>query len=357
MCSCYKNKKNDDNLQTFNVYMSFDIILNHDDILYQIIEYLPFENKIIFGKYCKKNFLKFYDFNSKDYEFKDLDNIFDEDDYIGDVIYDLKYCTIDYELVLHKYIECNKRTYIENNFKQFYSTDDDTDDDSNNSYDSYDTDDTDVFVDKICNLPIEKFLKKIEYYNDSRYGIYSRFKNVFEEELDDILHNSVYYIYLRILIEKIEEYSLDIKYDVKIGVFNLYELLPVSIDDEITEYYISSFENENIDTDVICSRCGLFGHNNISEKCIFYDKKYENNKIKKFAEYIINDLLDNVYIINQERIRKELYMCKGQNCNNKKSNKCLFDKCKNCCKDNDCLYHKDKKTKALKYKELYKNKL
>ena len=59
------------------------------------------------------------------------------------------------------------------------------------------------------------------------------------------------------------------------------ELLPISIDDKITNYYILLFKNNNIDTDVICSRCGLFGHDNISKTCIFYDKKFEKNETKK----------------------------------------------------------------------------
>ena len=78
-----------------------------------------------------------------------------------------------------------------------------------------------------------------------------------------------------------------------------------------------------------------------------------NNIIKS-----LTDILDNVYYLNQEKIRKELYMCKG-NCNNKKSDKCFFNKCKNCCKDIECLYHKNyyinKKNKALEYKQLHRH--
>ena len=259
--------------------MTFEIILNNKDILYKITYYLSFENKILFGKCCKINFLKYYNFNSKDYQFKELDNIFEiDDDYIVEYIDNLKENIIDYELVFNTYIECNKRTYIENNLKHFYSID--TDADTDTETDDTDTDDTDKFVDKICNLPNDKFLQKIEFR--SYYGrLLSRFSNIFEEEFDDILQRSIYSIYIRILIEIIEDYNLDIKYHKKMDIFNLDELLPISIDDKITNYYILLFKNNNIDTDVICSRCGLFGHDNISKTCIFYDKKFEKNETKK----------------------------------------------------------------------------
>ena len=201
--------------------MTFEIILNNKDILYKITYYLSFENKILFGKCCKINFLKYYNFNSKDYQFKELDNIFEiDDDYIVEYIDNLKENIIDYELVFNTYIECNKRTYIENNLKHFYSID--TDADTDTETDDTDTDDTDKFVDKICNLPNDKFLQKIEFR--SYYGrLLSRFSNIFEEEFDDILQRSIYSIYIRI----------------------------------------------------------LFGHDNISKTCIFYDKKFEKNETKK----------------------------------------------------------------------------
>lgn len=331
--------------------MTFEIILNNKDILYKITDYLSFENKILFGKCCKINFLKYYNFNSKDYQFKDLHDLFEDDcDYIGDFRYNLKDCICN-ELLFNKYLEYNKKTYIENNLEEFYSSGDESDID------------TDEFVDKICNLPIDKFKRKIEYYNDPYYGRHSLFSNIFEEDLDNILEYSMYIIYIRILIEIIEDYNLDIKYDNKMNICDdLDDILPISIIDKMRNYYILSFENDNINTDVICTRCGLFGHDNVSKTCIFYDKKFEKREIKKEVKYIIDAILDKVKNINEEKKRikkRELTMCKGNNCSGSKSNKCIFNRCKNCCKDLECLYHINQQNKEIenKQKKINKKKL
>lgn len=287
--------------------ITFENIIEIDDILFNISKYLPFEYKIIFGKICNKNLIKFYDFNSDNYTYKKLYDLMEPDD---EYIMDIKYY-IDYHKILEKYIQKNKKIYLESNKLDYVDFQEKTND-------------------EIYSLPINEFLNLIEYYRR-----YNRYRNIFDEDLEDILFRSIYGIYVRIMIEYIEYndiiYSKDIQNE-------------IDISENIENYYISVIEND-IDMDLFCSRCGLFGHDNISELCILFNEKFRDKEINKNITYIVNDLVTKICKNYQEEIIEEkckINMCNGKNCNNIKSFKCLSNMCKNCCKSSECSYHYNK---------------
>ena len=156
--------------------ITFENIIEIDDILFNISKYLPFEYKITFGKICNKNLIKFYDFNSDNYTYKKLYDLMEPDD---EYIMDIKYY-IDYHKILEKYIQKNKKIYLESNKLDYVDFQEKTND-------------------EIYSLPINEFLNLIEYYRR-----YNRYRNIFDEDLEDILFRSIYGIYVRIMIEYIE---------------------------------------------------------------------------------------------------------------------------------------------------------
>lgn len=227
--------------------MSFEIILKNSDILYKIASFLPFENKYKFGKSCKINFLKFYDFHKK-YKNKNLGDLFELDYYLQDdlslcigyednsyIIDNLILC-IDYDKIFNKFIEINTKIVIKNDLEDY--------------------------CDNI--VPPDNILNILKY--DKRYGI--EYNTIIKE----LLEKSIYYIYIRFFIEIIEDNNLDIYYNKYMDIFDYYNLLKkYKIYDKITEYYIKIIDDK-VDINLVCSRCGIIGHDEISDCCLFYNK-------------------------------------------------------------------------------------
>jgi hypothetical protein len=223
--------------------MSFEIILKNSDVLYKIASYLSFESKYKFGKTCKMNFLKFYDFHKK-YKNKKLYDLFELDDYFQD---DLTLCIgyedscfitdnlilcIDYNKILYKFIKYNTKIIIRNDLEDC--------------------------CDNI--IPPDSILNIFKY--DKRYNT----------TIKELLEKSIYFIYIRFFIEIIEDNKLDINYNKYMDIFNYDDIIKkYNIFDKITEYYIETIES-NININLICSRCGVIGHDELSDCCIFYDK-------------------------------------------------------------------------------------
>lgn len=302
-------------------------IIDNEDLLSKLIQHLALEDKIKFGKMCNRKFLKFYDFTSDDYGLKDLYDLFGADDGIFDILDDLKYY-VDYALILKKYIICNQKMYVESGLVNVHLYADEIADNC-------------TYVDNICKLPLDIFLYKIRY--GDRYREYKPFNNVFEEDFDEIFRRSIYLVYVRLLIQTIESYSLDIKYDENSSSFDI--KLPTSLSTEIEKYYISVFD-EKIDTDRVCTKCGLFGHENISKDCVLYNEQYADIKIKKEVSILLSNMKREVEYMYRAEKRETIRLatkCKSDRCSSSKSSKCILEMCKNCCYRNDacntCEYH------------------
>jgi len=278
--------------------LSFDTILQTEDILNEITLFLSFEDKILFGKYCKKNLVKYYDFSKYNKKhISELFGIFKNDEYIDYVHGDL----------------CSEFTS-----------------DLTNSYDEYFGYDIEDFMnDFYNNIPIERY----------RY-------------LSDLFRSSYADVYTKKLIEYVEKYienkKILIKYDYDEEVFELENKLNVDIHEMVIEYYKEVFENEEIE--IFCNRCGLFGHHNASKKCIFYDKSFENKETKKEVKTIMKNIIDKIIDKSKEeenRKKREPLLC---HCckNNNKLAKCIHKYCALCCNDENCIHSRLNNTKMLK---------
>jgi hypothetical protein len=110
----------------------------------------------------------------------------------------------------------------------------------------------------------------------------------------------------------------------------------MNIFDEIIEYYKLEIIQYDFDEDIICYKCGEFGHENGDEECIFYNEDYENKVIRSRVKMTLLQLTEKV----EERIKKEERM------KNQEKGSCVTCKvnnnCGTCCGrvDNECKVHK-----------------
>jgi hypothetical protein len=302
-------------------------IFENDDILKEIVSFLPFEDKIQFGKFCKKNFTKFYDFTNKNISgISDL--FYEKYDDIYDYLQDFRFM---YMNVINKeYIEYRKEAY----FYQEYN-------DINEyhkqllyetklfhkrwNYDCDNESDTDSDTDsEITNISF------------SNYSFIYRDFDIMEEECKELLDETFHTIYARIFIELIENYDLPIPTSQELD-----EHFPVCVFDEVISYYQTCLKN---DTDVytFCQRCGRFGHHNTSKTCIFYSLQYEKIEIKKEVKYQINTIINTIQSKYEEEVKRKLrepFLCVMCKIYNKKKN-CAFNCCGGCCKNDNCAPHK-----------------
>jgi hypothetical protein len=300
---------------------TFEDIMLIDDLLYNITKYLPFNHKIMFSRICKKNLIRFYDFDSEDYKYKKLYHLIDDidNDFIGNIKY-----YINYYYILDEYININKRLYIDHGLLD-------------------DIDFENRTIDEICKLSSEEFFYLTRYRN-----CYTRFSNIFDEDLEDIIFRSIYGVYIRIMIEHSEEYEIDLQ---------THDHNEIDISKEIKDYYVSVIHEET-DLDTFCSRCGSFGHDNISESCILYNEKFRDKQIKREVSYVISDMLKNVCDLYEDKVKgkkKLSTQCKGVNCNGVRSCKCVFAMCKKCCKLPECFYHYNKYIKKIEIQKQKNN--
>lgn len=283
----------------FIIMTTFQIILNINDLLSDIIKFLSFEDKIHFGNYCKKDCLSFYNFRSKKYNSSYITSIFNlyNNEYIFDTIYTL-------------------RSNIKSDVKKAYLED-------IILYDSMsDSSDSDDMLQQL-------YIKQ----SNERY---------YDEELDKLLDETVLYVYIRKIVESIENSIYDIKYDYEMDIFKLEEEMEFDIHNIMIKYYNNVFNF--IDYDIFCKRCGEFGHHDASLECLFYNKSYAKKIINKevicFMNNIIKMIEENEKIEIKKKIREPLLctICKVMN----KKNNCINNCCGNCCNYIDCYGHKKK---------------
>lgn len=267
-----------------------------NDILLEISGYLNFEDKINFGKYCNKNLTKYYNFQTYNLSrISDIFTIFDNDEYIDYIYGDM----------------CSSFVFS---------------------------------LEKACNdyygYDMEDFMN--DYYNDISRENYRILSDLFRESYIDV--------YTRKLLENIENSNKLIKYNCDENIFELD--LFWNIDEIVKEYYMTQFENENISC--FCKRCGSFGHHDVSNECVFYNKSYEKKQIRKNVRNAMNDLLLGVIYIDKEekrRIAREPLLCVICKANNKLS-KCIQKCCGSCCNDDECIHFSINYKKNMKREPL-----
>ena len=310
-----------------------------------LLLFFNFNDKILFGKALNKNYIKNYNFNGKDYNKKELDDIFH--------ICDDCYCSLTSEQLFPIEDYLNKY-YYKGNLK-YNSDEEDSDYETDNSYISNYNNEyminclriekaNEFICTTYCYIAIRAFLELLEEKN---------IKIIYD--IDNINKNK---ISNNSYSEKIDSIANDIIYiPNKLSSCCLFEIIKVNFNSEIAnDYYFYELVYKRIDQiyinglvnkkyDLICTRCGIFGHSGESKTCIFYNKSYENKRIKIITKDIMNDLIETVI----ERDKKEkLNLKKCKNCkNNFFSNKCLMYMCKKCC---NCENHKIKNIKKIKNK-------
>jgi len=279
-------------------------------MVFEITSYLGFEDKFIFSKIINKKCLRYYDFNDIDFQYK---NIYD---------------------ILHLCNEINNDEFCEymgelcSNFTCELS----------NYYDEYYGYDVEDFMnDDYNNMPIERY-----------------------RNLCDLFYNSYLSVYIRKIVEYIENNNIHITYDVDDDIFELEKKINIDIHNLVIEYYKYIFENENID--IFCKKCGVFSHHTASTNCIFYNVHNENKLISKNVNKtittIIDKIIDNDYKLLRLRLRSSLgklrlltpfsstykkilkrepLLCYSCKINNKKT-KCSNNCCAKCC--SGCKIHK-----------------
>ena len=266
-----------------NIHNLFDT----NDMFLEVISYLDFEDKVILGKSINKNCLKKYDFNSIDFRYKNIDDIF----YFYNEENDDDNC---------EYI-CNLCSSFTSELTNHY-----------NDYYGYDEDD---------------FMN--DYYNNINHERY--------QELSNLFHSSYMKVYARKLVEYIENNNMSIVY-FDYTIFELEENLDIDIYDLVIDYYKYVFENEDINT--FCEKCGLFGHYNSSKECVFYnvynEKKLIKENVNKTIIKIVDKIIDN-HDEEQRKLKREPLLCFSCKLNNK-NNKCFNNCCGKCC--GGCKIHK-----------------
>ena len=270
--------------------MNIKDLFNNNDVYFEITSYLDFENKVILSKTIKKNCLRKYNFNSKDFRYKNMEDLFtlcsvENDDEICEYMADL--CSI---------FQSELNTYYD-------------------EYNEYDI--TDYMND---------------YYNNIKY-----FKH---QELSELFHSSYISVYTRKVAEHIENNNLSLDY-YNYDLIELDEKIDINIHDLVIDYYKYVFDFE--DLDMFCRKCGLFDHYNGSKECLFYNKFNENRIIKKKVNKTMCNIIDKIvdnHKKEENRLKNEPLLCYSCKVHNKKA-KCVNNYCGMCC--NGCVAHKYKK--------------
>ena len=262
------------------------------DLKLKIALYLPFEDKYRFGQAYNKNFLCYYNFRKKyKNKEKNLTDIFyfsrknskfngesnsesdtessrDEDDKYEEY---LGYRSDLYERFYHDLTKCYEHYDKKHNINH-----------EDSSEDSYDDSDS------YCSCRELRYDHRYQSVDDLYYnvelGIQRRNKI-----LDPLFYDDFDTVYIRMMIEYIEDNEIEIEYKYKEIVFNLNNDLNEEIYDKTVEYYKETYyKNEDLLYE-LCLRCGQFGHSDSDSKdCLFYENE---DKIKKRKKNTITNIM------------------------------------------------------------------
>jgi hypothetical protein len=293
---------------------------HHTDVTNKIVEYLPFEDKIQFGRYCRRNYTKFYDFTKISNE-EDISDVFYSvyGDDVFDYVQDARFMYIDLD---DEYYEYRKESYfyeeyeeINDEYKERRREENSRDSDNGDESDE-DSDITDITFDQ--------------------YSFTSRDLDNLRQEFKDTLDNTFHSVYARCFIETIENYDLDIPDGTELD-----EHFPVSVLDEVIDYYRAVLKSD-VDINVFCYRCGKFGHHKTSKSCIFYSMKYENKVIKREVRDVLRTITNDIVKGHEQELKRRMrepLLCVLCKVNNKKM-KCVYECCGGCCRKDDCKIHR-----------------
>jgi len=278
-----------------------------NDILHIIASYLQFDDKVIFGNLCNKNFLRFYDFNNNP-KFRLCDEIADilaPLEYYDDMVPPYRMCPDD---ILEGYIT----TRIKNGDN--LQDDENSQDIENLEYWGF----SNVYCD---DLPYEGINTDMHHYKHKKLYRYCRDNYKF----DDIFLTTLFLVHVKKIIDYIENNRIKIKYNKGISISELEHQLPMDhIEKLVYKYYEHALFYYNMN--YFCRRCANFGHTSENEQCIFYNKDYVDQKIRKDHEQKEKERLE------KERREETMKRLKCVHCkHNQKKNKCPENACINCC--------------------------
>lgn len=270
--------------------MSLVKIFDTYDMLYEIVQFLDFKDKIMLSKATNETCLLKYNFMNKNFNRKNIDDLFS----------------------FYNFIDENEES---------------------------------EFCDYLCDLCSEftYSLDKCydEYYNiDEEYTHNSLYCMTKHDDLSELFHSSFTSICARYLSEYIENNNLPSSY-YDMNIFCLEDRLQnenISIIDVVTNKCKKAFETRHID--LFCKKCGDFGHHNTSKKCMFYNIDSANNIISIEVCKVMNNLITNVikrYEIYDKNMKRQPFLCIKCKNNNKKTG-CENNSCGCCC--NGCKVHK-----------------
>lgn len=316
------------------------------EILDIIANFLNFNDKLNFDKYCEYSFIKFYNFYGRNYSSKEITDIFsvyktDETaDFILEATSDIY---IDSYLILYYYYD-DYCKYKNGKNEEDESEDDDSKNDDSKNDDEYNKEHN---LSKLSEDEIDEIVNKIRFIfggQSFEYGLID-LKNSF------VLSNYSA-VYARKFIEIVEDNNLQIKYNKNIDIFD-YNILPDEYDVHNEVYkYLKYVLLNGYDIDIFCRKCGTFGHNfryNPTD-CCFYNKGYMKRKLKEHQDYITTQELEE----KKRKEKEELNRLRNLELTCKKCNKyffstnCINKECANCCFDITCKKHKTKNIKNVK---------
>ena len=216
------------------------------DIHHKIARYLPFEDKYRFGKVLNVSFFRYYDFNNQDY---------------------IKNGTLDSLFYYCKYKSGDSDSYSDENNHDLYC-----------EYRHY-----------AFNMVTEYLKKK---------------KNI----IDSLQYDEFNCVYIRSLIEYIEDNNIKIKYNNKENIYNItkYNNLSYIICKRTVDKYKKCFYNDFDNMRKICVRCGCFGHiNDGSKSCLFYDEYHTKKIIIYKILKLLKEHLTEIKNIQIKKMKKE----------------------------------------------------
>jgi hypothetical protein len=299
--------------------LSLQVLLQNKDMKNEIVQYLSFESRVLLGKAFHTNYLTFFNFTPSFSSISDMICYTEYDDFGGALHDTIHYYT---NILEKEYFEYRKSNFFYENYESIQ--------------DNYDSDYED-----------DESTSVISFGN---YSFTDNDKESIHDELQELIENSIFSIYSRKLIEISEEYNVNLE-KMEILMFDGYEFepkLPVDIETKIVSYYKKVFENmEEIDLDLFCDRCGEFGHHNTSTKCMFYDKRVEIKTIRKETQCCLKEIVNTIIEKDEKEKaiqRREPLLCKKCKKNNKHS-KCRIYYCYDCCYDEKCVVHYNKRRK------------
>jgi len=265
------------------------------DMLYEIVQFLDFKDKIMLSKATNKTCLLKYNFMNKKFNRKNIADLFNFYNFI-DENEDAEFC--DYLCDL-----CSDFTHSLDKY-----------------YDEYYNDDDDEYI---CHDLVWIMTK--------------------HDDLSELFYSSFPSICARYLSEYIENDNLPSSY-YDMNIFCLEDILKnknISMIDIVTNKCKEAFELKHIN--LFCKKCGDFGHYESSKKCIFYNIDSANNVITNEVCKVMNNLIRNVterYEIYEKNMKRQPLLCLKCKTNNKKTS-CENNSCGCCC--DGCKVHKKSK--------------